>query len=188
MEEYVYGLKEVSWKIHTAMPGELDREVSVVCGMPEGGKALAVMLAYTLSVRYIFPEKKINLELSKAGSKEVSDLVFDRHELHPGDVIMVVEDVVNNFSTTDKFIALAEEKGAKVAGIACFLNRSDFERGYLAKNGLLLPVISVVRKKLPQYEQEIRPLPKTSKTAMSSGNQRTSGRVWRRQWRKAELS
>lgn len=130
------------------------RSTTGFCGAPEGGKALAVALANRYHKQYIFPEKKVTFVSTKDG-REVSELVFDRHEPDQGDAWWIVEDVCNNFSTTAKLIALIEQYGAKVAGILCFLNRSlEVDTEYRPREGLVLPVIAVVRKPIPQYRQD----------------------------------
>lgn len=127
------------------------------CGAPEGGKALAVYLAGKTDTQYIFPEKKITA-LKTTTSREVSELVFDRHIPDKGDVWWIVEDVCNNFSTTLALIKLIEKHGATVAGIVCFLNRSDkVDELFVPTIGDGLPawpVIPVVRKIIPQYRQD----------------------------------
>lgn len=126
------------------------------CGAPEGGKALAVRLAAETGTQYIFPEKKI-VALKTETSREKSELVFDRHVPDSGDIWWIVEDVCNNFSTTAALIALIESLGARVAGIICFLNRSENVgvRFQPAGDGTpSWPVISVVRQIIPQYTQD----------------------------------
>jgi adenine/guanine phosphoribosyltransferase-like PRPP-binding protein len=118
------------------------------CGAPEGGKALANALASWSRKQYIFPEKKVLFAETRT-SREVSELHFDRHEPKPRENWWIVEDVCNNFSTTKNMIELIENFGASVTGIICFLNRSpDVEDSYLDR-----PVISLVRKVIPQYRQ-----------------------------------
>jgi adenine/guanine phosphoribosyltransferase-like PRPP-binding protein len=130
-------------------------EVTGFCGAPEGGKALAVMLASCSRTQYIFPEKKI-VAIATSVSREISKLVFDRHEPEKGDVWWIAEDVCNNFSTTAQMIELIESFGARVAGVTCFLNRSlDVGLRYTVPGGNReLPVVPLVRKKIEQYRQD----------------------------------
>ena len=139
--------------------GELTDNV-VFCGAPEGGKALAVAISQMLKkkrAQYIFPEKKV-IALKTKISREVSELVFDRHVPEKGDRCWIVEDICNNFGTTAKLIALIEKYGAHVLGILCFLNRSpEFDRLFVPVIGDGLPcwpVISCVRKIIPEYKQD----------------------------------
>ncbi len=139
--------------------GHIERSTGF-CGAPEGGKALACQLAQAAGTlaeehlsQYIFPEKKI-IALATPTSREVSELVFDRHEPEAGESWWIVEDVCNNFSTTAKLVALIESYGASVAGILCFLNRSpEINEEFCLRPGLKLPVIALVRKKIEQYRQ-----------------------------------
>jgi orotate phosphoribosyltransferase len=135
----------------------LDNAVSTCAGFigaPEGGKALAYQLALDAGKRYIYPEKRITAAAS-ATSREVSDMVFGRHEPEPGRSWCIVEDVCNNFSTTAKLVALIEDQGAAVAGILCFLNRSTaIDDAYEPRPGLVLPVVALVRKPFGQYAQD----------------------------------
>lgn len=124
------------------------------CGMPEGGRALATALAIRSGREFIFPEKKVTA-LATPTSREASKLVFARHEPGKGNSWWIVEDVCNNFSTTAKAVALIEEGGAKVAGIACFLNRSlEVDAEYTVRPGLVLPVIALVRQPIAEYKQD----------------------------------
>ena len=124
------------------------------CGAPEGGKALAAVLAASLGKGYIFPEKQVTV-LKTDSSREKSVLVWGRHEPEPGENWWIVEDVCNNFSTTAELIKLIESRGAKVVGIICFLNRSiHVETDYPVKPGCLVPVNALVRKKIAEYRQD----------------------------------
>jgi orotate phosphoribosyltransferase len=121
----------------------------VFCGAPEGGKALAVILALLNHRPYIFPEKKV-IALGTSGSREQSELVWGRHSVEPGQRIIIVEDVANNFSTTDKLIQLIEDGGAEVAAIVCFLNRSTTVKA--SYKGI--PIFSLVQQEIPEYRQD----------------------------------
>jgi len=135
----------------------LDGAVSACAGFigaPEGGKAFAYQLALDAGKSYIYPEKRITATAS-ATSREVSDMVFGRHEPEPGRSWFIVEDVCNNFSTASKLMALIEDHGASVAGILCFLNRSTaVDDRYEPRPGVVLPVVAVVRKPFGQYAQD----------------------------------
>ena len=124
------------------------------CGAPEGGKAFAYQLALDAGARYIYPEKKVTAAAS-ALSRERSELVFARHEPAAGESWFVVEDVCNNFSTTATLVTAIEDFDARVAGILCFLNRSEtVAESYAPRPGLVLPVVAVVRKSFGQFAQD----------------------------------
>ena len=117
-------------------------------GAPEGGKAFAYQLALEAGKGYIYPEKKI-IAAASATARESSDMVFSRHEPEPGERWFIVEDVCNNFSTTAKLVAEIEGYGASVAGILCFLNRSEtVGQTYEPRPGQVLPVVAVVQQTL----------------------------------------
>ncbi len=124
------------------------------CGAPEGGKALAAVLAASLGKGYIFPEKQVTA-LKTETSREKSVLVWGRHEPEPGESWWIVEDVCNNFSTTDELIKLIKSRGAKVVGVICFLNRSlTVEEEYIVSAERGLPVRALVRKKIAEFRQD----------------------------------
>lgn len=154
-------LKHFASKLRTKLVGTTDdlmnrHEYSTgFCGAPEGGKALATVLAHLSGKQYIYPEKKVTA-LKTETSREKSELIFDRHVPHRGDQWWIVEDVCNNFSTTEKLIRLIESFGAEVAGILCFLNRSLTVGELFTIGGRekAFPVVAVVRQQIPEYEQE----------------------------------
>ncbi len=123
-------------------------------GAPEGGKAFAYQLALDAGKHYIYPEKKITIAAS-ATSREASEMVFSRHEPEADQSWFIVEDVCNNFSTTAKLVAQIESYGATVAGILCFLNRSEtIGDTYEPQPGQVLPVVAVVHKPFGQFAQD----------------------------------
>jgi adenine/guanine phosphoribosyltransferase-like PRPP-binding protein len=159
-ERHGYVRKYFAERLHVQLTGttntllKLFEKSTGFCGAPEGGKALAGTMADRSEKQYIFPEKKVTAAATK-DSREISELVFDRHEPEKGESWWIVEDVCNNFSTTAKLVALIEKYGASVCGILCFLNRSlDIDAEYRVRDDLILPVLSVVRKPIPQYKQD----------------------------------
>lgn len=132
----------------------LSLQATGFCGAPEGGKALAEKLADLHKSQYIYPEKEVTKAKSESG-REVSRLIFDRHEPEEGELWWIVEDVCNNFSTTADLVALIESYGASVTGVLCFLNRSvKVNDRFHVRDGLVLPVVSLVREIIPQYHQD----------------------------------
>jgi orotate phosphoribosyltransferase len=129
--------------------------IDTFCGAPLGGYSFATMLGLVCERRTIKAEKKVTA-LATANSREQSEIVFARHEIQPGETFAIVEDVCNNFSTTDQLIELIERSGGGVFAIVCFLNRSltvDFE--YKPRGGQkAIPVVSIVRKPIPKYHQD----------------------------------
>lgn len=98
----------------------------VVLGAPMGGILLADSVAQELGCRIVFAEKKIVTPAnSTAGTKEVSKLVIDRHEIRPEDSVVLVEDVCNNFFTTEKVNRLVHDHDGQITAIGCAFNRSS---------------------------------------------------------------
>lgn len=135
--------------------GGLLRSVDVFCGMPMGGIAPGLMLAYVCQRRYVYLEKKVTA-LKTIGAREQSELILKRHEINPGDKVIIVEDVANNFSTTDKAIEVIRQAKGRVIAIACLLNRSlKIDDKYTtALSSEVLHVISLVRMPIPQFKQD----------------------------------
>ena len=125
----------------------------VFCGTPYGGLAFAQALALRNNSRYIYMEKKVT-KLATETAREESCLIFNRHQVGPGDQVILVEDVVNNFSTTDQMIAEVARGGGQVVAIACILNRSTDHSTHYPTAGLSLPIISLVRKAINEYRQD----------------------------------
>lgn len=119
----------------------------VLLGAPLGGILLADAIARMLGCRVIFAEKKVTAVATES-SREESKLTLDRHEVRPSDTIVLVEDVCNNFSTTDQLISLVENAGAEVMAIVCAINRSKHTMYQT------LHVESVVHVPTAQFKQE----------------------------------
>lgn len=126
-----------------------DRPPTVIVGMPMGGILLAGDIGRELNCHTVFAEKKIvALADPVKGLKEKSELIIERHEIHSGDMVAIVEDVCNNFSTTEKAVKLITDAGAEFLCILCAVNRSETDEwhGY--------PVISAIFRPSEQYKQE----------------------------------
>jgi orotate phosphoribosyltransferase len=127
----------------------------IVCGPQMGGVVAAAMFALVMNTRYICAEKEITA-LKTDTMREQSRLMFGRHTLNKGDKVVIMEDVINNFSTTKETIELIESAGGTVVGIIGLLNRSPIagdEYNYTGENPRLIPVISLVRKDIKEYKQ-----------------------------------
>lgn len=118
----------------------------LVIGAPMGGFLLADALGQYLECRTIFAEKQvIALTDPDKGTKEISELIIKRHEIFPGDRVIIVEDVCNNFSTTSKLKELIEAHQGQLVAIACAINRSN-------ETFWISPPVDVDAKKFPVYE------------------------------------
>ena len=129
-------------------------KVTAVVGAPLGGIGLAQALSRVLRCRFLYAEKEI-LELGRWDQKEKSKLVWGRHTVGAGDLVVIVEDVCNNFSTTKKLWNLIASCSASTMAVVCALNRS-WERDFVVLRNsfelpiLSLPVTSVIYKRLLQ--------------------------------------
>lgn len=133
---------------------EVLSKVTTFSGTPLGGMAYGTILALQFRARYIFLEKKV-LELATTDNREISELVFGRHKVEEGEEVAIVEDVCNNFSTTDQMIDMIITAGGKVSAILCILNRSMKydEYYYSEEHDLHIPIISLVRQPIMEYQQ-----------------------------------
>ena len=116
--------------------------IDVFCGAPEGGKCLADKLAMMTARKYVYPEKKDG------------PLQWGRHTICTGERVAIVEDVSNNFSTTEKMVKLILDTEGIPVLIISFLNRSLTIDDVWSKDDFPeLPVLSLVRKKIHEYRQ-----------------------------------
>ena len=130
---------------------------AVFCGMPEGGKAVALLLALSNDgCRYVFPEKRQISEATNSG-RAVTEMFWGRHCPKEGDSVFIVEDVCNSFSTTSEAIRLIESVGAKVSAILCLFNRSEkFEDVFTGDDSdtYSIPILALARKRIAQFRQD----------------------------------
>lgn len=130
-------------------------DVDVFVGAPIGGYSFSEALAKAYNRRVIKAEKKV-IALATENSREQSKLVFNRHKVRPGELVVICEDVCNNMSTTAELIDLIERAGGIVAYITCLLNRSlDVHDMYVAqRTGRKYRVLSLERKPIMEYRQD----------------------------------
>ncbi|MDD5731838.1 MAG: hypothetical protein PHU42_03025 [Patescibacteria group bacterium] len=124
------------------------------CGAPEGGKSIASLLAmFFPGTRYIYPEKKV-VKVADDTSREVTKLVWGRHQVRSCEDVVIVEDLLNNFSTTEEIKEITRAAGGKVMAIASLVNRSlKFDNWYMGDDNYALPIVTVLRKSIPQFKQ-----------------------------------
>lgn len=152
-EEYPNVLDAFARHVWPRIPTAIADDVDVFCGAPLGGMAFAYQLALVAHCRYAFAEKRV-LQAATAGQRETSELIFGRHDISIGDDVIIAEDVNNNFSTTEELIKLIKQSGGRVLAIVSLLNRSlTVDDVYDSPYGGSVPVISLVRKPIPQYRQ-----------------------------------
>ncbi len=120
------------------------RDVDVFCGAPEGGKSLALLLASKRGGLYCYPDQEV-----LAGTRE-KQLTFMRHDgCMQGKRVAIVEDVLNNFSTTQALVDLIKEQGGTVTAIVAVLDRSNTQDNSWNS----IPIYPIIRKSIPQYRQ-----------------------------------
>ena len=131
---------------------ELGFRIDVFLGAPEGGKSLADKLAINLECRYVYPNvRKIAQTVNQRPRKE---FFWDRHYLAPGQHVVIVEDVANNFSTTEQLVQLVLDANCIPAALVCILNRSpNIEKEFVVPP-VTVPIISLERKPMPEYRQD----------------------------------
>lgn len=129
--------------------------IDVLCGAPIGGYALATAIGLRTMIPTIKAEKKV-LAPATQDSREKSMLFFGRHSVVPGLRYVIVEDVCNNFSTTEELINLIISAGGIVVGIACFLNRSlTIDGAYPSPVANTdIPIFCLVRLPINEYHQD----------------------------------
>jgi len=123
-------------------------------GAPMGGIVTSVLLSLT-----IFPdlsqcgflEKKV-IELATQDARERTDLIMGRHDINNGDTIIPVEDVCNNFSTTDRMLQIISNCSNRIPFIFCLINRSG--KTSYSFNGREIPIVSIVSANWPEYKQD----------------------------------
>jgi orotate phosphoribosyltransferase len=152
-EEYPHVLNHFAAAMALKMAGRLN--VDFICGAPIGGYAFAEFLGFKFDRRVIKAEKKV-IALATAQGCEQTELVFSRHGVEVGANYAIGEDVCNNFSTTEQLITLIMSLGGYVAAIVCGLNRSLTVDNFYSSQaaGRQIPVISLVRKPIPEYRQD----------------------------------
>lgn len=129
--------------------------VDSFCGAPEGGKALALLLALICRGRYVYPDKTTGRNVMTG--QEWKEFSLGRHSIKKGERVAIVEDVLNNFSTTDSLIELIENLGGSIPAIVAIVNRSNkAQHSYTPDkqpSHKSIPIICLVRKAIPQYKQ-----------------------------------
>lgn len=135
-----------------ALVASLDESAfDAIVGTPIGGYGLAQALGGILNCRVIKAEKRV-VEAGVGGQREKSIMVLSRHEIEAGENLLIVEDVCNNFSSTDQLGEVVGANNGRITGIACALNRSS-RRSYLLGDQEL-PVFSAIYRPTEQFRQD----------------------------------
>ena len=156
LEIWPHFLDHIARCLGSKLANGTDRLLSTTntfCGAPLGGYSLSDALARQCNRLSKKAEKKV-IALATGDEREKSELTFGRHTINKGERVIIVEDVCNNFSTTDKLIYLIEKSGGKVVAIACFLNRSLTVDTHFKYERHKVPVVALVRRSIPQFCQD----------------------------------
>lgn len=153
-EEFPHVLNWFSAQLGNKL-SSLTEEADVFYAAPLGGHSLAQALGEFCDLRVVKVEKK-RVAAAMAGSRKRSELFFGRHTIARGDRVIIVEDVCNNFSTTEQIIRLINGSHGRAIGVICLLNRSTFVENFFASefSSAALPVISLLRIQIPEYRQD----------------------------------
>lgn len=159
MEERPVVLNDLASRLDMELTRYTDEGPIVFVGPQMGGIALAQFLALhaeerTIDARYACAEKKQIESPSAENPRGKTILEFARHSINPGDNIIIVEDVMNNFSTTDQIIELVEKHGAKVVCITGALNRSPNVEHFYPYGDKKIPVRAYLRIPAPEWKQD----------------------------------
>ncbi len=145
----IHNFAQQFWKKVSSMGDDID----IICGPQMGGIAIAEMVALVGEKRFAIIEKKVT-QLATEKLREQSKLVFARHGIMSGENALVMEDVLNNFSTTSLTIDLIEENGGRVTFIGGLLNRSPNIEHFFDHRGRGIPIISLSRRATSEWRQD----------------------------------
>lgn len=155
VERYPFVMQNLAQRLDQKAKQLAPQPIEVYLGAPEGGKALAFTLAMqNPGARYVYPDRKVITAATEHG-REVAELIWSRHEIGVGDSVAIVEDLNNNFSTTDQLIELVVSARATVVAILSFYNRSVEVTGdYYHYGGMEIPIVTLRSRSIPQFKQD----------------------------------
>ena len=154
MEENVGIVHDMASILKIKIPDDLLKYCDIFCGIPEGGKTLAAMLAFVCDKKFKYPNKIISPK--RFGERGVSAFSFGRHKIMSHRKVILVEDVTNTFSSVEKVSEQINKTYGFVTAIVTFFNRSeDWGNFYYSKaDKRCIPVISLIHRKIPKYRQD----------------------------------
>ncbi|MCI0706747.1 MAG: orotate phosphoribosyltransferase [Ignavibacteriae bacterium] len=128
-------------------------DVEVVVSPAIGGVVVGTEVGRMLRVRSMFTERKDGkMELRRG------------FELHPGERVLVVEDVVTTGGSVFEVVELVNKAGAKLAGVGYIVDRSNGKLKFDAKH------FSVLQLDVVAYKPEECPLCKQGGEAIKPGS------------------
>lgn len=118
-----------------------DKEIDIVCGPAMGGVIVSYEIGRQLNKESIFTERKDGkMELRRGFS------------VKEGDKVLITEDVVTTGKSTMETVAVLEEMGAVVIGVACIADRTG------GKDVFPFPIYSAIKLEIESYDSENCPL------------------------------
>lgn len=145
-----------------ALAKKISLKIDVVIGPALGGMIVAHEMGRALKARSVFAER---VPASPAGGD--GNFVLRRgFELRKNEKVLVVEDVVTTGKSTREVMAIAEEKGAEVAGVAALVDRSDGAAVFLHD------FYSLLKIHIPVYKPGDCPLCRAGKAALTKPGSR----------------
>lgn len=115
--------------------------INVVVGPAIGAISLSYEIARALGVRSVFAERENGKMTLRRG-----------FEISPEDKVLIVEDVVTTGGSVKEVIALMQEIGAEIAGVAVLVDRSA------GKTDLGIPMQALVSLEIESYDEQDCPL------------------------------
>lgn len=155
IEENIDIVHHLALLLRTKISKDLLSSCDIICGIPEGGKILGAMLAFVCCKKFKYPDKKL-IPSKIPGERDETIFTFGRHKIRPGEKVILVEDVTSSFTSVQKVIEEIDKKGGFVTAIVTFFNRSMIwdDLYYSRPDERCEPIISLIRKRIPQYPQD----------------------------------
>jgi orotate phosphoribosyltransferase len=128
-------------------------EVEVVISPAIGGIVVGTEVGRMLNARTIFAERKEGqMELRRG------------FEIHPGERILVVEDVITTGGSTKEVIELVKRANGSLVGTACIVDRSNGKVHFDTKQFAVLMMEAIA------HQPQDCPMCKTGSTAVKPGS------------------
>ena len=132
-----------------------DYEVDAVVSPALGGLIIGHETARSLRVRALFGERDNGAMTLRRGFL-----------LHPGERVVIIEDVITTGGSVRHLIRLVQDLGATVVGVGAILDRSG------GQIDLDVPMNPLVTKKMPTYQPDACPLCQQGSSPEKPGSRR----------------
>jgi orotate phosphoribosyltransferase len=142
-------------------------DVDVVVGPALGGIIVAYEVGKKLNARAIFAEREDNVMKLRRG-----------FEIHEGERVLIVEDVVTTGKSTFEVVEVVESYGGQIVGFASVINRSGKENPFEEINQKFKgkPYFYLVKFDFPTYNPEDCPLCKSGIPAVKPGSRKMNAK------------